>query len=217
GNRMVYERFDRYWGQPARTKELVFQIIREPGTRVAALESGDVDVLLGVPAESRDFLRKKGFKIDVHQTVGIYALTVETTKPPFNDLIDHPIAGEVLDEPIGTGSDGGLRKVDSFWVGHFGARGHDLPIIGEEPDESARGSKRLDDNLIVVDDVYAFDVIEIGLLARPQIRIGHRLERVLHISRGHRLAVMKHHVSPQPDAQAARIIPVPALGEVPNH
>ena len=86
GNRMVYERFDRYWGQPARTKELVFQIIREPGTRVAALESGDVDVLLGVPAESRDFLRKKGFKIDVHQTVGIYALTVETTKPPFNDL-----------------------------------------------------------------------------------------------------------------------------------
>ena len=96
GNRLTYERFDRYWGRLPRIRSLVFRIIREPGTRVSGLEARDVDVALGVPAESRGILRQKGFKVDVSQTVAIYALTVETTTAPFkNSRVRQAIAHAV--------------------------------------------------------------------------------------------------------------------------
>src|SRR6266480_4441629 len=98
GNRLVYERFDRYWGAAPKYKRLVFRIIREPGTRTAALEGHDVDLILGVPAESRGILRRHGFKVMVSQTVAIYALTVETTTAPFKDIRARHAAAYAIDK-----------------------------------------------------------------------------------------------------------------------
>jgi ABC-type transport system substrate-binding protein len=98
GNRLVYERYDKYWGQAPAFRSLVFRIILEPGTRAAALEARDVDIALGVPAESRAILRQKGFKVDVTQTVAIYALTVETTTRPFSALLARQAAAYAIDK-----------------------------------------------------------------------------------------------------------------------
>jgi peptide/nickel transport system substrate-binding protein len=98
GNRLVYERFDRYWGAPPKYRRLVFRIIREPATRAAALEARDVDLIFQVPSESRDILRQHGFKVDVAQTVAIYALTVETTTAPFKDIRARHAAAYAIDK-----------------------------------------------------------------------------------------------------------------------
>jgi ABC-type transport system substrate-binding protein len=98
GNRLVYERFARYWGPSPRYQRLVFRIIREPSTRAAALEGRDVDLILGVPSESRAVLRQRGYKIVVSQTVAIYALTVETTTPPFSDIRARHAAAYAIDK-----------------------------------------------------------------------------------------------------------------------
>ncbi len=49
GARIVLEAFDRYWGGKPAIKNLVFEIIKDPTARVAAISSGRVDIATGVP------------------------------------------------------------------------------------------------------------------------------------------------------------------------
>jgi peptide/nickel transport system substrate-binding protein len=49
GSRIVLEAFKRYWGGAPKIKRLVFEIIKDPTARVAAIQSGAVDLVTGVP------------------------------------------------------------------------------------------------------------------------------------------------------------------------
>jgi len=49
GSRIVLEAFDKYWGGAPKIKNLVFEIIKDPTARVAAIQSGNVDLVTGVP------------------------------------------------------------------------------------------------------------------------------------------------------------------------
>lgn len=44
GDRVVLERFDGYWGEPAGVSKIEFRTIRESNVRVIALENGEVDI-----------------------------------------------------------------------------------------------------------------------------------------------------------------------------
>lgn len=49
GERLVVARHDAYRGEPARLRRLTFRFLSDPNTRVLALRSGEVDLIMDVP------------------------------------------------------------------------------------------------------------------------------------------------------------------------
>ena len=47
--RIVLERNDAYWGPKGKAKRITFEIIKDPSARIAAVESGQVDLTVAVP------------------------------------------------------------------------------------------------------------------------------------------------------------------------
>jgi peptide/nickel transport system substrate-binding protein len=82
---IVMERFDDYYGgapdlppvEPACVKQVVFRVIPEASTRVAALLAGEVDIIQAVPAELIDTL---------NQTPGIQVKTAPGTQPKWMEM-----------------------------------------------------------------------------------------------------------------------------------
>src|SRR5215470_8683200 len=64
GDRVVLERNDRYWGEKPPWQRVVFRPITSAGPRVAALLSGDVDLIENVPIQDLERIRANGdFKV----------------------------------------------------------------------------------------------------------------------------------------------------------
>jgi len=95
GNRIVMERFDDYYGgassiQPvgkAKVKRLIWQIIPENASRVAALLSGEVDIINDVPTHSiKQIERNANTLIMTVNGTRSYFLALNNTRPPFNKV-----------------------------------------------------------------------------------------------------------------------------------
>lgn len=85
--RIVLERFDDYYGEPAKIKRLVFDVIPENSSRVAALQTGEVHRIHALtPALAEEL--KKNDNIIVKSANGTRVAMVEMNvqKPPFNDV-----------------------------------------------------------------------------------------------------------------------------------
>jgi peptide/nickel transport system substrate-binding protein len=92
---VVMERFDDYYGGapdlepvgPACIKRVIFKVIPEASTRVAALLAGEVDIIQSVPAELIDTLSQTP-GLQVKSAVGTQPKWIElnVTKPPFDDV-----------------------------------------------------------------------------------------------------------------------------------
>ncbi|MGB6118081.1 MAG: ABC transporter substrate-binding protein [Mesorhizobium sp.] len=64
GERIVMERNENYWGPEQFWKKITFRSITNPGSRVAALLSGDVDVIESPQPQDFERIRSSGFTID---------------------------------------------------------------------------------------------------------------------------------------------------------
>jgi peptide/nickel transport system substrate-binding protein len=49
GSRIVLQAFDKYWGGEPKIKQVIFEIVTDPTARVAAIESGRVDLATEIP------------------------------------------------------------------------------------------------------------------------------------------------------------------------
>src|SRR5258708_39617775 len=58
GVELVLEAFDGYWRKPPNVKRLVFKVIPEETTRLAALKRGEVDIAYSIRGELAAELRK---------------------------------------------------------------------------------------------------------------------------------------------------------------
>ena len=58
-SRIVLERNDDYWGPKAKIKRVTFEIIKDPSARVAAMQSGQVDLTINVPVREVERLGKE--------------------------------------------------------------------------------------------------------------------------------------------------------------
>ncbi len=94
-DQIVLERFDEYWGGPpdlepvgpACVSEVIFRVIPESSTRVAALLAGEVDIIQAVPAELLDTL---------DQTPGVVVSTAPGTEPMWLQLnVSDPLFSDV--------------------------------------------------------------------------------------------------------------------------
>lgn len=77
GSRIVLEAFDRYWGGVPAIKRVTFQILPEATARVAAIESGRVDVATQLPfREAQRLQASPALSVDIYEISEVFLLQV---------------------------------------------------------------------------------------------------------------------------------------------
>lgn len=94
GSHVVLERFDDYYGGapdlgrsgPAPAKRVIFRIIPEAATRLAALMAGEIDIMVDLPVDAiRDVERHPDLEVRPVTGTRSYFVEFNTRRPPFND------------------------------------------------------------------------------------------------------------------------------------
>jgi peptide/nickel transport system substrate-binding protein len=88
GQRIVFERYDDYWGQKPYLDRVILRPISDDTVRFSALRAGDVDVIERTPYEwVRQILdgKIKGIGYATAPTAGYRALFFNVTDPPFDN------------------------------------------------------------------------------------------------------------------------------------
>jgi peptide/nickel transport system substrate-binding protein len=92
-DRLVLRRFDGYWGGPPSFERIVLRPRPEAATRIAALLSGDADLVTSVPADQIDPINRSGrARVDGALFNGLHVLAVNSTVPP----LDNPLVKQAL-------------------------------------------------------------------------------------------------------------------------
>jgi len=68
GERIVLERNEDYWGPKPNVDRVIFRILPDPATRVAALSAGEVDII-AVPPDAIAPLKKQGFDVKMNSNI----------------------------------------------------------------------------------------------------------------------------------------------------
>jgi peptide/nickel transport system substrate-binding protein len=87
--RLVYDRFDDYWGQKAYLDRLVFRPIADATVRFTAVRTGDIDLAYRVPEQwARQLANREVRGVDYVEVAnsGLYRMEFNVTAPPFNNL-----------------------------------------------------------------------------------------------------------------------------------
>lgn len=86
GSRIVLEAFDKYWGGAPKIKRVTFEIIPEPSARVAAIESGRVDVASQIPLrETLRLASKAGLVGKAYPYSEVYMMQIPSYVQAFQD------------------------------------------------------------------------------------------------------------------------------------
>jgi peptide/nickel transport system substrate-binding protein len=87
GVSVVLERNDAYWGTPPGLQTLVFRAIPEPTARVAALLSGEVDMIVVVPPDAIQSIKDDpNLTYEQGPSLHYWFIQLNTTAPPFDDV-----------------------------------------------------------------------------------------------------------------------------------
>ena len=74
-SRIILEAYDKYWGGAAPIKHVTFEIIKDAGARVAAMEAGQVDFAHSVPVREAERLgRLPGLEANLHAVSSDYLI-----------------------------------------------------------------------------------------------------------------------------------------------
>jgi peptide/nickel transport system substrate-binding protein len=84
---IVLGRYDGYWAGPAKLRQVIFRMMPDPSSRIAALLAGEVQVIQEVPADLVGRL-KGSPNVDVKTAEGTrsYEIEFDTKAAPFNDV-----------------------------------------------------------------------------------------------------------------------------------
>jgi peptide/nickel transport system substrate-binding protein len=63
GVQIVLNRYDDYWGKKPQVQRLVFRPFVESATRLAALQTGEIDIAVNAPPDDAQRLKSRGFNI----------------------------------------------------------------------------------------------------------------------------------------------------------
>jgi peptide/nickel transport system substrate-binding protein len=84
-SRIVLEAYDKYWGGVAPIKHITFQIIKDPGARIAAIQAGQVDFAHSIPVREAERLGAlPGLVADIHPVNSDYLIQM-VNKGQFKD------------------------------------------------------------------------------------------------------------------------------------
>lgn len=141
GDRIVLVRHDQYWmGEPA-AEQVIIRVIPETATRVAALQSGEVDFITTVSPDLIDTIDSaENLRIDTVSVYNFMLIYFNTFNgPTANPLIRKALALAIDREAIAETLWGGRVRVmnDYFLPGEF-AYDAERPIFAYDPAEAQR-------------------------------------------------------------------------------
>lgn len=84
--RIEYEKNPNYWNGEPQIDRIVIKPIPDPESRVAALETGVVNLIDGVPPVYAAKLQDKGFKLEQRPGTRLVYLYINVHKAPFDDV-----------------------------------------------------------------------------------------------------------------------------------
>ena len=90
GDRLILERHSEYWGGTPAASEVVVRFITEDATRIAALQSGDVDLISQVPVDQLDVIQStSGLTVASAKTNNHMTVNFNTVKgrPPMSIFV----------------------------------------------------------------------------------------------------------------------------------
>src|SRR5438876_1310869 len=103
GVELVLEAFDQYWRKPPNVKRLVFRVISEESTRLAALKRGEVDIVYSVRGElAEELQRTPGLTLKpavIQGTFWLYFPDQWDSKSPWHDRRVRLAASLAVDRP----------------------------------------------------------------------------------------------------------------------
>ena len=106
GQEVVLKAFPDYWAGAPQLEKVVFRYIPEASTRIAALQSGSVDLIDQVPVQLLPGLANDS-NVQVLTKPGLrpMGLSISTTRPPFDDVrvrqaLNHAIPVETIAERV---------------------------------------------------------------------------------------------------------------------
>ncbi|HEY8451017.1 MAG TPA: ABC transporter substrate-binding protein [Natronosporangium sp.] len=97
--RVVLAANDDYWGGRPKIDQLVFKPIPEVSTRIAALQSGDVQIAAEIPADLASTLDGDVRAVPVSGT-RIFFLAMNVTMAPFDDLAVRVAVNQAIDRQL---------------------------------------------------------------------------------------------------------------------
>lgn len=105
GQEVVLEAYDGYYGPKPAFKRVVFRTIPEEAARVAALLTGEVDLISGVPIHQRKRIEASGRAYLTEQLGNMPYVGLNTYEPPFNDrrvrqAVNYAINRELINKAL---------------------------------------------------------------------------------------------------------------------
>ncbi|MDY0339781.1 MAG: ABC transporter substrate-binding protein [Coriobacteriia bacterium] len=97
GENIVLVRNDEYWGEPAKTKNVVFRFIADNSARVLALSNGEVDMIDGIDATVVDQITEGGGELFEAAGMNISYMAYNTTTSPFKDQAARVAFSQAID------------------------------------------------------------------------------------------------------------------------
>lgn len=97
GENIVLVRNDDYWGEPAKTKNVVFRFIADNSARVLALNNGEVDMIDGIDATVVDQITGAGNELFEAEGMNINYMAYNTTSPLFGDQAARVAFSQAID------------------------------------------------------------------------------------------------------------------------
>jgi peptide/nickel transport system substrate-binding protein len=141
GQRIVFDRFDEYWGQKANVDRVIMKEIGDATVRFTALQAGDVDLIERTPYEWVQQIvegKIKGFGFAKAAQAGARNLEFNVTDPPFNNKKLRQAIAHALDrKEIMQAAYFGLADTadQRFPVGHFW-HFPDVPMLQFDPNKA---------------------------------------------------------------------------------
>ncbi len=110
----IFEVNEKYWGEKPKIKKVRVKVIPDGQTRALALEKGELDILFGkdmIDAQTMSkFKDKKGFKVELSESVATRMILINTTKEALADkkvrkALQHVIDKNSISEGIFEGTE----------------------------------------------------------------------------------------------------------------
>ncbi len=123
-NHLVLEAFDHYWGGLPPASRVTFRVIPEVSTRVAAIVSGEVDIVTNIPPDHVGQLEDAdGVRVQTVPLANVHLLRYNVNHPPLDDRALRQAMNLAIDREL---------LVETLWSGMADVpRGHQFPEYGD--------------------------------------------------------------------------------------
>lgn len=96
---IILERNEEYWGEKAKTKNVLFRFIADNSARVVALTNGEVDMIDGIDATVVEQIKGAGYSLADAEGMNINYLGYNTTVAPFDKAETRIAVSQAINVP----------------------------------------------------------------------------------------------------------------------